>query len=896
MDNPTDAEMDPDLLLAVKLQEEENAAAAAAAASSAPTGAPGSLYEELMQQQMDLDMKLAMELQNDLYAQGMKYQAPVAPPPMPFGQPAYPADDDAEPAEDGPIKYTLSNWQDLHPDLDRNRPAPTPEAVKRILADYQELVKAKNPLIHVMIDEDDVTHVSALIIGPEDTPYADGFFHFDMVYPHDYPWNPPKVTLVTTNNGTVRFNPNLYSNGKVCLSILGTWSGPSWTSVQTMYSTLISIQSLMNGAPYHNEPGYEEEKTKGDVEAYNKIIQHETLRVAVCGMLERPTTEGMFMDEMKEHFRACFDKYVALAEKLSPEMDGKSMRDPFREPRGKYNYKAILDRLHALKKKFDEETVASSSADTAVAPADDDKMAVDAPAPSEPAGADSDMSDPPKKKVKFNEEEPASDAASVVDPPQAPPAASASTEPAPAAALAPAAAPPKPAISADFLSSILQNVSSSTTGSSASPIPSGGPILVEAGNSVLSLDAQLAAALQAQFNDEVKGGKQGWRNNNNKPQPASGQKVKPPKMEDLMKSDAAVADPDLVCLVCRQSPSEYITLPNCGQPHTYCMACAGKLVKSMSSFSQELRYLPPNISRVLHKERDKKMITCVLCKSVNFIDASGITPLRRIAKRKRAPDAPLYQCPVHPNEASILFCTEFNQLCCPECLMGDSHRKHNDDVHLAFDDAVEVIRKRMVQQVDSLRQKRGEHRDFSRKLVDQKPDLTAAADAARQSAREKIEGLKKMLDDKLAEMETQIKSVQTAREGKVDAEIAKIQRRMEAFDQSLEIIEKVQSVSDPLALLVQVENADDQLRTAASAPMPKTDPKWFKMPPVHARFVEDSIRHLKYRESALNPSSAAAFAEFGIPQELFEGQEIEGEEAEEGNSSDMEEPLPDDYY
>jgi ubiquitin-protein ligase len=33
------------------------------------------------------------------------------------------------------------------------------------------------------------------------------------------------VTLATTGNGTVRFNPNLYANGKVCLSLLGTWKG-----------------------------------------------------------------------------------------------------------------------------------------------------------------------------------------------------------------------------------------------------------------------------------------------------------------------------------------------------------------------------------------------------------------------------------------------------------------------------------------------------------------------------------------------------------------------------------------------------------------------------------------------------------------------------------------------
>lgn len=82
------------------------------------------------------------------------------------------------------------------------------------------------------------------------------FLHLHLRWEHALTWS-PYHNSVTTANGTVRFNPNLYSNGKVCLSILGTWSGPSWTSVQTMNSTLISIQSLMNYAPYHNEPGFE---------------------------------------------------------------------------------------------------------------------------------------------------------------------------------------------------------------------------------------------------------------------------------------------------------------------------------------------------------------------------------------------------------------------------------------------------------------------------------------------------------------------------------------------------------------------------------------------------------------------------------------------------------------
>lgn len=61
-----------------------------------------------------------------------------------------------------------------------------------------------------------------------------------------------------------------------------------------MMSTLLSIQSLMNHAPYHNEPGFETERKGGDIKAYNDCITHESLRVAVCGMMENPTCGELF--------------------------------------------------------------------------------------------------------------------------------------------------------------------------------------------------------------------------------------------------------------------------------------------------------------------------------------------------------------------------------------------------------------------------------------------------------------------------------------------------------------------------------------------------------------------------------------------------------------------------
>lgn len=79
-------------------------------------------------------------------------------------------------------------------------------------------------------------------------------------FPEDYPSSAPQIVFLTTNGGKTRFNPNLYADGKVCLSILGTWrgeSGEQWSSVQNCQSVMVSIQSLMDDKPYHNEPGFE---------------------------------------------------------------------------------------------------------------------------------------------------------------------------------------------------------------------------------------------------------------------------------------------------------------------------------------------------------------------------------------------------------------------------------------------------------------------------------------------------------------------------------------------------------------------------------------------------------------------------------------------------------------
>nr|XP_048306605.1 ubiquitin-conjugating enzyme E2 Z [Myodes glareolus] len=217
--------------------------------------------------------------------------------------------------------------------------------------DIMSIYKEPPPGMFVVPDTVDMTKIHALITGPFDTPYEGGFFLFVFRCPPDYPIHPPRVKLMTTGNNTVRFNPNFYRNGKVCLSILGTWTGPAWSPAQSISSVLISIQSLMTENPYHNEPGFEQERHPGDSKNYNECIRHETIRVAVCDMMEGkcPCPEPL-RGVMEKSFLEYYDFYeVACKDRL--HLQGQTMQDPFGEKRGHFDYQSLLMRLGLIRQK-----------------------------------------------------------------------------------------------------------------------------------------------------------------------------------------------------------------------------------------------------------------------------------------------------------------------------------------------------------------------------------------------------------------------------------------------------------------------------------------------------------------------------------------------------------------
>lgn len=191
----------------------------------------------------------------------------------------------------------------------------TRETMNRLVRDITDIFK--NPLvdegIYYQHDDTDMLKGYAMIIGPQDTPYENGMYLFLLDFPENYPQQPPKLTYMT-QDGNTRFNPNLYVSGKVCLSILNTWRGESWTSSQTIRSVLMTLITVLNDEPLLNEPGIK--NTHIDFARYNHYIRYKNYMIAINGMLSQrylPNAFRMFFPFIKAHI---LEKSSNIVEKM----------------------------------------------------------------------------------------------------------------------------------------------------------------------------------------------------------------------------------------------------------------------------------------------------------------------------------------------------------------------------------------------------------------------------------------------------------------------------------------------------------------------------------------------------------------------------------------------------
>ncbi|RMJ24639.1 Ubiquitin-conjugating enzyme [Aspergillus sp. HF37] len=135
--------------------------------------------------------------------------------------------------------------------------------IKRIRKEYKILASSLPSGIFVRSWESRLDLFRVLIIGPQGTSYEYAPFVIDFHFPDTYPSAPPESYFHSWTNGLGVINPNLYENGTICLSILGTWPGKDvdegWSSIKsTVLQVLVSIMGLvLVKTPFYNEAGYE---------------------------------------------------------------------------------------------------------------------------------------------------------------------------------------------------------------------------------------------------------------------------------------------------------------------------------------------------------------------------------------------------------------------------------------------------------------------------------------------------------------------------------------------------------------------------------------------------------------------------------------------------------------
>lgn len=118
----------------------------------------------------------------------------------------------------------------------------------------------------------------AVLMGPSGTPYEGGMFKASLEFTQEYPNMPPTMKFQST-----MWHPNVYSDGRVCISILHNpgddamgyeSAAERWTPVHTVTTILLSVLSMLS-TPNDESPANVEAaiQWRNDIKGYNRKLQ-----------------------------------------------------------------------------------------------------------------------------------------------------------------------------------------------------------------------------------------------------------------------------------------------------------------------------------------------------------------------------------------------------------------------------------------------------------------------------------------------------------------------------------------------------------------------------------------------------------------------------------------------
>lgn len=149
-------------------------------------------------------------------------------------------------------------------------------ALKRLQLEYKQQLRDPNYFYSINPDENNFLKWQILLLGPNDTIFEGGIFKCEIIFPKEYPNRPPEFKFLDNF-----FHPNIYKDGKVCISILHEGQdvygyehiSERWNPSHSVNSILMSILSIIPEPNFDSPANVDASKLwRENFDEYKKII------------------------------------------------------------------------------------------------------------------------------------------------------------------------------------------------------------------------------------------------------------------------------------------------------------------------------------------------------------------------------------------------------------------------------------------------------------------------------------------------------------------------------------------------------------------------------------------------------------------------------------------------
>jgi len=149
-------------------------------------------------------------------------------------------------------------------------------AIKRLQSEYKQYINDINTHYSLKTDDKNFLKWEILLIGPSETIFEGGIFKCQLEFTKEYPNKPPNFKFIDN-----LFHPNIYKDGKVCMSILHEGVdiygyehiSERWNPSHSVNSILMSLLSILTEPNFDSPANVDASKLwRENYNEYKKII------------------------------------------------------------------------------------------------------------------------------------------------------------------------------------------------------------------------------------------------------------------------------------------------------------------------------------------------------------------------------------------------------------------------------------------------------------------------------------------------------------------------------------------------------------------------------------------------------------------------------------------------